>query len=305
MDNCDFSKLIKNCTVRVISDSKYETTEFFQKKYSLEDPASSSSLHPVSGGEILLSSPLEASFSSLPFLFITYCIEGALFIEHAAGSTFIPAGHFFALPASEPFFLKSVMLPGCFRYFFISGDITSFLPYLKHTAPLHPALKLHSPYTLNHLLRFPLLLTPEQALDMHLILTPLLTSYAKSSLSQNTAPAPSETMIPGYLDAMRNIIHQHFNEPHTLQNFEDRFGISHYRLCREYRDTFGISPMLDLNNTRIEHAKKMLLETPLNIQEICNRTGFYDINNFIRIFKKNTGLTPGHFRKNSGQQITT
>ena len=120
------------------------------------------------------------------------------------------------------------------------------------------------------------------------------------SLSENNVTGSANPRIPGYLDVMWHIIHHHFSEQHTLQSFADLFGISHYRLCREYRNAFGISPMLDLNNTRIEHAKKMLLETPLNIREICNSTGFYDINNFIRIFKKNTGSTPGHFRKNRG-----
>ena len=103
--------------------------------------------------------------------------------------------------------------------------------------------------------------------------------------------------IPAYLDAMHQAIKLHSEDPHTLQHFEDRFGISRYRLCREYRSVYGVSPISDLNITRIEHAKKLLSETSLSVQEIGNRTGFYDINNFIRIFKKNTGLTPGKFRQ--------
>ncbi len=74
------------------------------------------------------------------------------------------------------------------------------------------------------------------------------------------------------------------------------YGISRYRLCREYIAAFSISPLKDFNLVRIEEAKKLLLNTNLQVQEISSRIGYENVNHFIRLFKAETGMTPGAFR---------
>lgn len=51
-----------------------------------------------------------------------------------------------------------------------------------------------------------------------------------------------------------------------------------------------------INRLRIEHAKKMLLETGCSIGGIASTTGFYDPNYFSSVFKEFTGLAPSEYR---------
>lgn len=53
-----------------------------------------------------------------------------------------------------------------------------------------------------------------------------------------------------------------------------------------------------LNMTRIEQAKKLLLQTDYKSYEIAERVGFSDNTYFCKVFKKATGISPIEFREN-------
>ena len=48
---------------------------------------------------------------------------------------------------------------------------------------------------------------------------------------------------------------------------------------------------------RLAVAKSLLYSTELSVSEVAEQTGFGDVNNFIRYFKNDTGVTPLHYRK--------
>jgi len=48
---------------------------------------------------------------------------------------------------------------------------------------------------------------------------------------------------------------------------------------------------------KLELAKRMLVDTDLPVGEIANRLSYSNAQNFIRLFKKHMGITPGQFRK--------
>lgn len=52
-----------------------------------------------------------------------------------------------------------------------------------------------------------------------------------------------------------------------------------------------------INRKRVEHAKVMLCNTTLNISEIAWASGYRDPGYFSRVFKKQTGASPGAYRK--------
>ncbi|MDD4970492.1 MAG: AraC family transcriptional regulator [Paludibacter sp.] len=52
-----------------------------------------------------------------------------------------------------------------------------------------------------------------------------------------------------------------------------------------------------ITNLRIAKACQMLSETSHNIAEICYTSGFNNLSNFIRIFKKKKGMTPNEYRQ--------
>jgi YesN/AraC family two-component response regulator len=51
---------------------------------------------------------------------------------------------------------------------------------------------------------------------------------------------------------------------------------------------------------RLEYAKKLLLETKLNVSDICDTVGYANASYFVRTFRENTGVTPSKFRQING-----
>jgi AraC-like DNA-binding protein len=49
--------------------------------------------------------------------------------------------------------------------------------------------------------------------------------------------------------------------------------------------------------SRLSYAKELLLTTDLGVAEISARSGFGDVNNFIRSFKRLNGVTPNRYRR--------
>ena len=51
-----------------------------------------------------------------------------------------------------------------------------------------------------------------------------------------------------------------------------------------------------LKERRIKHAKQLLLENELNINEISRACGFNDVSYFRSTFKKMVGVSPSQYR---------
>ncbi|HEY8499562.1 MAG TPA: AraC family transcriptional regulator, partial [Clostridia bacterium] len=83
----------------------------------------------------------------------------------------------------------------------------------------------------------------------------------------------------------------------SLESLEKKYHISKYHICREFTKHFHISPIRYLNLKKITAAKELLIHTDKKINEIGRITGFENPNNFIRHFKKQTGVTPLEYRK--------
>ena len=60
-----------------------------------------------------------------------------------------------------------------------------------------------------------------------------------------------------------------------------------------------------LNEIRLGHASRMLIDTTHSIAEVSYNCGFNNISNFNRIFKKKKNCTPKEFRENftSGTRV--
>lgn len=76
-----------------------------------------------------------------------------------------------------------------------------------------------------------------------------------------------------------------------------RFGISRsklYGICKEY---YGCGVEQLTRSLRIKKAKELLETTSLPVSAVSQQSGYDDYNYFIKVFKKDTGLTPGTYRK--------
>ena len=73
------------------------------------------------------------------------------------------------------------------------------------------------------------------------------------------------------------------------------FSASYF--SRIFREATGFSPYAYLVNTRIEKAKKLLVQTSLPVSVIAAETGFASEANFIYCFKQKMNISPLQFRK--------
>lgn len=76
------------------------------------------------------------------------------------------------------------------------------------------------------------------------------------------------------------------------------FGYSRAHFSTLFAKRTGVAPHQFLTKTRIENAKKLLLETSFSMEEIAFSVGFSSAQQFCLHFKNLTGLTPLHFRRN-------
>jgi AraC-like DNA-binding protein len=73
-------------------------------------------------------------------------------------------------------------------------------------------------------------------------------------------------------------------------------GVTSSYISHLFNTSLGVRFTDYVSRYRIEKSIKMLKDTDWPVQTIASKCGFYTVQNFIRIFKKTTGFTPGRYR---------
>jgi AraC-type DNA-binding domain-containing proteins len=103
------------------------------------------------------------------------------------------------------------------------------------------------------------------------------------------------------LNELKMEIYRSPDQGWTVSKMAERLNISIGYLEDIYKNTFGVTCMDDVINSRINLAKKYLLYDHYTIAEIVTLCGYRNIEHFFRQFKKITGVTPNRFRKSPYQ----
>lgn len=105
--------------------------------------------------------------------------------------------------------------------------------------------------------------------------------------------------IPHYtkLKAVRDEIQKHPEKNWTIDELSSKVHLSQAYFQVLYKKAFGITCINEVIDTKIKEAKTLLNSTDLQVNEIAQELGYHEVYHFIRQFKKNTGYTPGAFRK--------
>jgi AraC-like DNA-binding protein len=101
--------------------------------------------------------------------------------------------------------------------------------------------------------------------------------------------------------AVKKTIDDNLHQFLTIQNLCCRVGISGDFLNRTFKEIYKISLYQYAISARMEKAKNYLMYTPIPIYEIAEKVGYKNATHFTNAFKKNTGMLPFCFRKNSVQ----
>ena len=93
----------------------------------------------------------------------------------------------------------------------------------------------------------------------------------------------------------------HFREHLTLSEIAAASHLSPNYLSELFRQETGKTVMQYLCELRIGYAKKLLDATGLSVTELCFACGYSSLPNFLKYFKKETGLSPLQYKKRAAR----
>ena len=102
----------------------------------------------------------------------------------------------------------------------------------------------------------------------------------------NVAHEVMDYLEAHYMDAMLSV-----------DDMVKYFGISRSYLLQCFKETYEMSVSTALDQIRMKNARTLLACSDQKVKDIVGLTGYVDVNNFIRKFKKIEGITPLQFRK--------
>lgn len=92
-------------------------------------------------------------------------------------------------------------------------------------------------------------------------------------------------------------MNNNYDKEVTLGGIAKLTNMTEVSFSRFIKKCTGVSFIDSLNEIRLGHACRMLVNTRYSIAEIFYKCGFHNISNFNRIFKKKKGCTPKGFRE--------
>lgn len=105
-------------------------------------------------------------------------------------------------------------------------------------------------------------------------------------------PAESQRVITQIVE----YLNQNLEEDISLEQCARHFNYNPNYLSRMFKKQFGKTYTEYVIDKKLKRCKELLSETGLSIHEISVRLGYNSPQNFIRVFKKYTLLTPGQYR---------
>lgn len=99
------------------------------------------------------------------------------------------------------------------------------------------------------------------------------------------------------VEQFKRLILSDYSKLYTIPYYADKLNVREDKLNDTCKKVLGFSAKQYLLNLKITEAKRLLIYSEQNINEITFRIGFEDSSYFARIFKKKTGLPPSLFIK--------
>ncbi len=126
-------------------------------------------------------------------------------------------------------------------------------------------------------------------------------SQSQEYIPLNARPISNQSMIKQQARMLTIYKHveEHFKEKIDTRQIADKIHLSVPAFCRYFKKTSQLTYTDFVNQYRISHAQKILLQHR-PVSEACFESGFDNLSYFTRSFKKITGISPSVFRKNKG-----
>ena len=107
------------------------------------------------------------------------------------------------------------------------------------------------------------------------------------------------------LEPVIQYIQSHYTEVISLENAASLAHLNPEYFCRFFKQHMGITFLRYLNEVRISHAGRILMNTDKSISEVMQKSGFTNQTIFNRLFKEIYGMTPRQARNNYAENTTS
>ena len=237
-------------------------------------------------------------YGTVEFLFIQFKSRGVISLGDATGGNpqvFSP-GDCILFEPGFPYSFKPVGMPLChdWIHFLVSSPEDfrkkGFLFNRLHKPEEGPYLaemaKIMNPVWLNR--------TPGHETILNAYMQILTTTYLQSQevrLLSRYLQERREEFIE-----LRQQLYNRTTPMPTVEELSESVNLSRTRFSQLYTDFFGTSPNKDIQQARLLRAKHLLSATNYALSKIAELCGYGGEFQFIRDFKKHTGLTPGKYR---------
>lgn len=103
----------------------------------------------------------------------------------------------------------------------------------------------------------------------------------------------------GWVRSVAEYLELNYAQKFHQQECADLFHVNKDYMSRHFREVYGVGMITYLMEIRLRKAKELLGSSDMQIQEIADRVGFFDVKYFSAQFKKATGMTPSAYRTSS------
>jgi len=145
----------------------------------------------------------------------------------------------------------------------------------------------------------------DSVLELFSILHDLSISRNMRTLSDGSFSNQHFTYNSRRIEKAFEYMNNNYDKPVTLGEVAKLVSMTEVSFSRFIKKRTGNTFIDSLNEIRLGHASRMLIDTTHSIAEISYHCGFNNISNFNRIFKKKKTCTPKEFRENftSGTRV--
>ncbi|HZG84013.1 helix-turn-helix domain-containing protein [Paenibacillus sp.] len=121
--------------------------------------------------------------------------------------------------------------------------------------------------------------------------------YAGAKRQHNIQAARLQA-LDGFIRGVIAYIDEHYTDPGlNVSVLGHRFDMKPTYLSKLFKEQTGDGLLDAINKRRIGHAKRLMTESRVTVNEAAERSGYNDVGTFIRTFKKIEGITPGKYKE--------
>ena len=118
----------------------------------------------------------------------------------------------------------------------------------------------------------------------------LQVEQAEYSINHNSISFKGEDIDK--LNEAKLFIEKNMFEEFTLPELSLMVGINEFKLKKGFKELFGTTVFNYLNELKMGHAKRLLLDEKKNVFEVAAELGYSEPHHFTAAFKKKFGYTP-------------